>query len=71
MKKPRFSDQQIAFALQQAGTGTSMADVCRKLEISEATFNRWKERYGGLMPLAVHRYPCNSASIALNGPHTA
>ena len=50
MKKSRFSDQQIAFALQQAETGTSVADVCRKLGISEATFYRWKERYGGLMP---------------------
>jgi hypothetical protein len=37
MKKSRFSDQQIAFALQQAETGTSVADVCRKLGISEAT----------------------------------
>jgi putative transposase len=36
MKKSRFSDQQIAFALQQAETGTPVADVCRKLGISEA-----------------------------------
>jgi putative transposase len=34
MKKSRFSDQQIAFALQQAETGTSVADVCRKLGIT-------------------------------------
>jgi transposase-like protein len=33
MKKSRFSDQQIAFALQQAETGASVADVCRKLSI--------------------------------------
>ncbi len=38
MKKSKFSDQQIAFALQQAETGTAVADVCRKLGISEATF---------------------------------
>lgn len=31
MKKSKFSDQQIAFALQQAETGTPVADVCRKL----------------------------------------
>ena len=31
MKKSRFSDQQITFALQQAETGTSAPDVCRKL----------------------------------------
>ena len=50
-----FSDQQIAFALQQAETGTSVADICRKLGISEATFYRWKERYGGLMPSEVRK----------------
>lgn len=55
MKKSRFSDQQIAFALQQAETGTSVADVCLKLGISEATFYRWKERYGGLMPSEVRK----------------
>ena len=55
MKKSRFSDQQIAFALQQAETGTSVAAVCRKLGISEATFYRWKERYGGLMPSEVRK----------------
>ena len=55
MKKSKFSDQQIAFALQQAETGTSVADVCRKLGISEATFYRWKERYGGLMPSEVRK----------------
>jgi len=55
MKKSKFSDQQIAFAagrdvLQQPETGTAVADVCRKMGISEATFYHWKERYGGLMP---------------------
>jgi putative transposase len=55
MKKSRFSDQQIAFALQQAETGTSVADVCRKLGISEATFYRWKERCGALMPSEVRK----------------
>ena len=55
MKKSRFNDQQIAFALQQAETGTSVADICRKLGISEATFYRWKERYGGLMPSEVRK----------------
>ena len=48
MKRSKFTDQQIAFALQQAETGTAVAEICRKLGISEATFYRWKERYGGL-----------------------
>jgi putative transposase len=55
MKKSKFSDQQIAFALQQTETGTSIADVCRKLGISEAAFYRWKDRYGGLMPSEVRK----------------
>ena len=55
MKKSKFSDQQIALALQQAETETSVADVCRKLGISEATFYRWKDRYGGLTPPEVRK----------------
>ncbi len=48
MKKSRFTDEQIAFALKQAETGTRVAEVCRKMGISEATFYNWKKRYGGL-----------------------
>ena len=55
MKKSRFTEQQIAFALQQAETGTSVEEVCRKLGISQATFFRWKKVYRGLMPSAVRK----------------
>ena len=55
MKKSRFSEQQIAFALQQAESGTAITEVCRKLGISEQTFYRWKKRYGGLMPSEVRK----------------
>ena len=55
MKKSRFTDQQIAFALQQAETGTPVEEVCRKLGISQATFFRWKKIYGGLMPSEVRK----------------
>ena len=48
MKKPRFSEQQIAQALRQAEQGTAAAEVCRKLGVSEATFYAWKKRYAGL-----------------------
>jgi putative transposase len=47
-KKTRFTEQQIAFALKQAETGTAVAEVVRKLGISEATFYNWKKKYGGL-----------------------
>ena len=48
MRKSRFSDEQIAMALRQAEAGTPVADICRKLEITETTFYRWKKRFGGL-----------------------
>lgn len=48
MKKPRFTEQQIAQALRQAEHGTAAAEVCRKLGVSEATFYAWKKRYAGL-----------------------
>jgi putative transposase len=55
MKKSKFSEQQIAFALQQAEGGTAVAEVCRKMGISEATFYRWKQLYGGLMPSELRK----------------
>ncbi len=48
MKKTKYTEQQIAFALKQAETGTSVQEVCRKMGISEATFYNWKKKYGGL-----------------------
>ena len=48
MKKSRFTDQQIAFALKQAETGTPFEEVCRKLGISQQTFYRWKKNFAGL-----------------------
>lgn len=48
MKKSKFTEAQIVFALRQAETGTRIGEVCRKLGISEATFYNWKKKYGGL-----------------------
>lgn len=55
MKKSRFTDQQAAFALQQAETGTPVDEGCRKMGISQATFFRWKKVYGGLMSSDVRK----------------
>jgi putative transposase len=55
MKKSKFTEQQIAFALQQAENGATVAEVCRKMGIAEATFYRWKQLYGGLMPSEVKK----------------
>ena len=48
MKKSKYTDEQIAFALKQAETGTPVAEVIRRMGISEQTFYRWKKGYGGL-----------------------
>jgi len=48
MKKSKFTESQIVFALRQAEEGVKVAEVCRKMGISEATFYNWKKKYGGL-----------------------
>jgi len=55
MKKSRFTEEQIAFALKQAELGTPVAEVIRKMGISENTFYNWKKKYGGLGPSELKR----------------
>ena len=55
MKKSKFTEQQIAFALRQTETGTKVKDVIRRLGITEQTFYRWKRKYGGLGPSELRK----------------
>ena len=48
MRKSAFTEEQIALALRQAEGGTTVGEICRKLQVSEATFYRWKKKFGGL-----------------------
>ena len=48
MKKSKFTESQIIYALRQAESGVKVAEVCRKMGISDATFYNWKKKYGGL-----------------------
>ncbi len=55
MKKSKFTDQQIAFALKQAETGTPIEEVCRRRGISQQTFYRWKKKSAGLRTQGLRR----------------
>lgn len=59
MKKKRHTPEQIVKKLRTAGEeqarGTSIEEVCRKLEISVATYHRWNKEYGGAKMETVKR----------------
>ncbi len=55
MKRSKFTEAPIAFILRQAEEGTSVAEVCRKAGISQATYFNWKKKYAGLMPSEMKR----------------
>jgi putative transposase len=59
MKKKRHTPEQIIKKLRTAGEeqarGTSIEEVCRKLEISVATYHRWNKEYGGAKMETVKR----------------
>lgn len=48
MRKTAFREERVAYALGQAESGTPVAEVCRKLGISEQTFYRWKKKFAGM-----------------------
>ena len=48
MPKKGHSEEQFIAALKQYESGDKVADICRKLGVSEATFYTWKEQYTGL-----------------------
>ena len=48
MKRSRFSEEQIAYALRLAESGTPVVDVCRQIGVSEATYYTWKKKFGDL-----------------------
>jgi putative transposase len=45
MRKSHFTEEQIAYALRQAETGTAVTEVFRAMGVSEQTYYRWKKQY--------------------------
>ena len=48
MKTSKFTEEQVAYALRLSESGTPVADVCRQMGISEATFYVWRKKYADL-----------------------
>ncbi|CAG0904663.1 unnamed protein product, partial [Cyprideis torosa] len=55
MKKSRFSEHEIISILQSHEKGVSTADLCREHGISQATFYKWKGKYGGMQASDLKR----------------
>lgn len=48
MKKSRFTDSQIMTILKEAESGVRVPDLCRKHGMSDATFYKWRAKFGGM-----------------------
>ena len=48
MKRKRYTEEQIVYALKQAENGTGIAELCRTMGVSEQTFYHWRKKYEGL-----------------------
>jgi putative transposase len=55
MRRKRYADEQIAFALRQVESGTSVEEICRKMGVSEPTFYRWKKQFAGMGVAEIRR----------------
>jgi putative transposase len=48
MKRSRFSEEQIISILKEHEAGVSVADLCRKHGVSDASIYKWKAKFGGM-----------------------
>ena len=55
MKRSKFSETQIISILKAVGAGRSVRDVCREHEVSDATYYKWKSKYGGMQASDIKR----------------
>jgi putative transposase len=55
MRKRRFTDAQTVALPQETAAGAAVREVCRRHGISEKTYSRWKQHYGGLQVAEAKR----------------
>ncbi len=63
MKKTRFTQEQIAFAIKKSELGTKVEEIGRKMGIRDATFYKWRQQYAAL-GLSAPTTPWSRASMA-------
>lgn len=64
MKSSRFSESQIVAAIKKHESGIAAKEICREMGIAEATFYKWKARYGGMEVSEVKRTKDLEAELA-------
>jgi putative transposase len=55
MKRKRYTDEQIAFALRQAESGAAVEEICRRMGAPEPAFRRWKKQLAGMGVVEIRR----------------
>src|SRR5437763_7879537 len=55
MKRSKFSEHQIIAILKAVEAGRTVKDVCREHEVSDATYYKWKTKYGGMEAADIRR----------------
>jgi putative transposase len=48
MQKSRYTEEKIIKILRESESGKKVVDICREYGISDATFYKWRSKYGGM-----------------------
>ncbi|MGY3134155.1 putative transposase [Bradyrhizobium sp. USDA 4501] len=65
MRKGSFTEEQIIGVLKEHAAGMSASDLCRKHDISDATFYKWRSRYGGMDISDARRMSKRQAELSI------